>query len=246
MSAPWWFQYAVAGLIGLCLGSFFMTLAQRLPVGQSILAARSACPGCGRRLTAWELIPVVGFLVLQGRCRDCGQAIDRLSPLVELFLAAWAVWLVRRWGLGLDWAALSLAGGLLVSLAVMDWRHRILPQWPTLILAAGGLAWRGLSLGRPWEALLGAVICGGLLAGVRWAYQRLAHREGMGAGDPKLAAGLGAWLGTTAGLQAIVLAAGGGAIWGLIMVLSNRQGWRAELPLGSFLGLAGLVMLALI
>ncbi len=232
--------YAFAGLIGLCLGSFVNTLADRLPAGLSIVGPRSACRDCGRSLAAWEMIPLAGYLALRGRCRTCGAPIGWRTPVVEFTAGVLGLALAIRLGFSPAWAVGLVASMGLLALIVIDWEHGLLPDALTLPLLAAGPLWRWLAKGDPVPSLLGAAVCGGLLLVVRLGYRFLARREGMGGGDPKLAAALGGWLGAAVGLEAVVVGAGVGVIVGLIMILAGRAGWRTALPFGTFLGLSGL------
>jgi len=230
-------------LAGLIAGSFFNTVADRLPRGQSLVGPRSSCPGCGRRLSWWELVPVVSFVVLRGSCRTCGRSIGWRIPTVELICGGVGLASVLR--LGPTWqAALSLVvGGLLVSLAAIDLETRLLPDRLTWPLMGSGLIHSWVwGTGLKWS-LAGFLICGGLLWVVGFGYQRLTGRVGLGGGDPKLAAGLGAWLGPEIGLAAVVWGAGAGAAAGLGLVALGRAGLKTALPFGPFLALSGVAWL---
>lgn len=237
------FWYLAAAAIGLVWGSFINTVADRLPQRTSLLWPRSACPGCGRRLAWWELVPVASFLALRGRCRSCQRPIGWRTPAVEAGLGLIGVIITAQSGFtptgGLT---LGLAGGL-VALAVIDLEHRLLPQALTLPLLGGGVAWSALAGPGLQTALWGLVVCGGLIWAVGLVYRRLTGREGLGGGDPKLAAGLGAWLGPEAGLMTVVLGAGTGAVLGLIFIALGRASLKTALPFGPFLAFWGLVWL---
>ncbi|MBW1712782.1 MAG: prepilin peptidase [Deltaproteobacteria bacterium] len=238
---PW--VLILAALVGLILGSFINTVADRLPQGRSLVRPRSCCPGCGRGLTWWELIPVFGYFLVKGRCRTCGRAIGWRTPAVEGLTAGVAVAISVRVGFGPEGGLALVAAGTLIALSVIDLETGFLPDRLTLPLAAGGLAWSwavgpGLKV-----SLLGLVICGGLLWAVGLGYLRLTGREGLGGGDPKLAAGLGAWLGPEVGLWAVVWGAGLGSILGLSLVARGKAGFKTALPFGPFLALSGLAWL---
>nr|WP_301287290.1 A24 family peptidase [Sphingobium sp. OAS761] len=228
---------AVLGaLAGAIFGSFLATLILRWPVGTSVLHGRSACDGCGRTLAARDLVPVLSALVQGGRCRTCGQAIDPFHGWMEVGCAAigaLAVGLSPDLG-GAGWACL---GWLLLTLAVMDWRHFWLPDALTLPLAFLGLTiglWStdtGLA-----DRLIGAAAGYGILFGIGFGYRLLRGRDGLGLGDAKLLGALGAWFGWQA-LPFLLLIA---SMTGLIVMLATgraRNG-TARVPLGTFLALA--------
>ena len=235
--------YLFAAVVGLALGSFLNTLADRLPQGDSIVRPASHCPGCGRRLRWWELLPVLSYLLLWGRCRTCQNAIGWRSPAVEALTGLVA--LAAAWRVGFSLAgALTLAvGGVLICLSATDLEHRLLPDRLTLPLLAGGLAWALLAGPGARYALWGVLFCGGLLLVVGFGYRILTRRSGMGGGDPKLAAGLGAWLGPQAGLEAVVWGAIVGAIVGLVLIALKRADRKTPLHFGPFLALSGLAWL---
>lgn len=204
-------------LVAPVIGSFAGVLIRRLPERRPVAVARSACEACGHVLGPRELVPVLSFLVQRGRCRACGAAISPFHLWVELaavavagsaVLAAW----VRGggapgWDGGALWATCGL-GWALMALAWVDARHFLLPDVLTLPLLLGGLA--ACWVLEPWalqERLVGAVAgyCG--LRGVALAYRALRGREGMGAGDAKLLAACGAWLGWAALPDVLLIAA---------------------------------------
>jgi leader peptidase (prepilin peptidase) / N-methyltransferase len=227
----------IAALLGLIAGSFTATLVLRWGGGQSVLG-RSCCDGCGRVLTPLDLIPLIGWLSARGRCRSCGAAIDPLHLPVEIgaaLIGALGVWLVP--GVG-GWS-LALFGWLLLPLALLDARHFWLPDQLTALLAIAGLLLAGPLLGSALtDRLIGAVVGGLMLAGLRAAFLRLRGREGMGEGDPKLAAAIGAWLGWQALPLLFLIASASGIIWALLtnkkdVTINNRH-----VPFGSFMAAA--------
>lgn len=177
------------------VGSFVGLLADRLPRRRPVLAARSECDACGRRLGAGELVPFVSRLALRGRCRGCGAAIPRRTLVFE----AAALALAAAAAIAASGTA-ALAGGVLgwwlLLIAALDWEHYWLPRWATWPLAAAGLAWNAtLGRGALIDALAGLAAGYLALAGVAFAYRRLRGRDGLGGGDPPLFAAAGAWLG---------------------------------------------------
>ena len=188
------------------VGSFLAVLVHRLPAGQPVVLARSHCAHCGVRLGVRDLVPLMSWLFLRGRCRHCGADIGAFYPLIEfaaLGIAAWAF----AWDPGGRFWPSCLLGWTLVALAVIDWRHFILPDILTLPLIPVGLALAALAAP---DQLADHVI--GTLAGfaafvlIAAAYRRLRGHEGLGMGDAKLVAAAGAWV-TWNGLASVVLIA---------------------------------------
>jgi leader peptidase (prepilin peptidase) / N-methyltransferase len=199
------------------IGSFLGVLIVRLPAGAPVAFARSACPRCGARLGGWEMIPLVSFVVLRGRCRHCRQTIGLLHPAVELAAVGVAVWAaladpdpVRVWAdCGVGWTLLTLTW--------IDCTSFLLPDVLTLPLLLAGLA---LMFAEQPEALTDHCLAATLgylsFQGLGFAYRRLRGRDGLGGGDSKLIAAAGAWCGLAL-LPFVVL---GSAIVGLLAALA--------------------------
>ncbi len=244
---PPWFPreplpMATVFVLGLCLGSFLNVVIHRLPRGQSLARPPSRCPRCGHGIRPWHNIPVLGWILLRGRCADCGLAISPRYPLVEaagggLFLVAVTAFPTPLHSLAAAWLLLSLTAILFIDLA-----HRIIPDEISLGGAALGL------LLAPWTvgflpALIGmAAGAGGLLL-VGLTYRRLRHRDGMGMGDVKLAAMLGAFLGLPGVVLTILLASLLGSLLGVSLILARRGESTTALPFGSFLAPAAALAL---
>ena len=188
LPAGWW--PVIGGGLGLLLGSFIALLTARWPQGETILG-RSRCDRCGVRLGALELVPVLSHIILRGRCRHCGQAIAARHWQIELAAAVIGAGLLWQFP-ALEGLLLALAGWWLLALLILDAEHQWLPDALTLPLIPFALLLPGLPLEqRLWGAGLG--FAGLWLVG--FAYKRLRGRDGLGGGDPKLLAGLGALLG---------------------------------------------------
>jgi len=201
-----------------CVGSFLGTLVLRLPAGERVLLARSACPDCGHRLGAFELVPLLSWLLQRGRCRHCGAPIPRFYPAMELAALGVAAWAGTQ-AAGVALLASCMLGWTLLALAVTDRREFLLPDALTLPLLALGLAataW--LDPASLADHALGAALGWLGFAALAQAYRMLRGREGLGAGDAKLLAAGGAWIGW-AGLPAAVLAA---SLLGLGEALARR------------------------
>jgi leader peptidase (prepilin peptidase) / N-methyltransferase len=229
---PWVWPVLAAPFIG----SFLGVLVTRARAPRSIVTGRSACERCGSALGPAELVPLVSWLALSGRCRHCRQAIGAFYPLIELAalgVALWSAWLATGW---LLWPSCLLGWGLL-ALAAIDWRCFLLPDFLTLPLLAGGLLLWALaepsSLG-PHAA--GAALGGAFILALRQAYWLLRRREGIGLGDAKLLAASGAWV-SWEGLPSVLLVASVAALASSLLRY-KRSGSISlvdPVPLGAFL-----------
>ena len=237
LPACWW--PIIGGWLGLLVGSFVALVTARWPQGLPI-TGRSRCDGCGAALGALELVPLISFAVLRGRCRHCGQAIAGRHWHIELAAAAVGAALLWRYP-GAWWPA--LAGWWLLALIILDVEHYWLPDALTLPFIAFALLLPGLAAEqRLWGAGLG--FAGLWLVGA--VYSRVRGREGLGGGDPKLLAGLGALLGPWALPFLITGAAGLGlALAGWDVLRGRRVDAATRMPFGALLAGAALVMLLL-
>jgi leader peptidase (prepilin peptidase)/N-methyltransferase len=222
------------------IGSFLGVLALRLPENRPVAWARSACDQCGHILSAADLVPLASYLALRGCCRYCHAEIGRFALAIEcaaFLVAAWAAIATTGWVI----AATCVLGWSLLLLAVIDWRVQLLPDVITLPLLLAGLAWAGL-LDRDLflDHLIGALAGFTLFALAAFVYRFLRGREGLGFGDAKLLAGIGAWV-TWTGLPTVVL---WGSILGLVVALARAMTGRGlklsdRLPFGTFLAAGG-------
>lgn len=234
----------VDGLLPLLLspfiGSFLGVVVRRLPLGLPITLARSACEGCGRTLPPQDLVPLLSFAVLRGRCRFCRAGIARFHVWIELAAIAVAAWaaLVTPDSASL-WANCAL-GWWLLALAWIDWDHLRLPDVLTLPLLVLGLVATWWLADPDTAANHALAAAAGYLAfrGVALAYRMLRRREGLGQGDAKLLAASGAWVGL-AGLPSVVLGAALIAVAATLMQrLFQRQAADTPIPFGPYLALA--------
>lgn len=227
-------------LAGLVVGSFLNVCIYRLPRRESLLWPGSRCPACGRPLAWFENIPVAGWIALRGRCRTCGARISVQYPLVEVITA-----LVFAGGFlvyGLTWllvVRLAFASALVVLFAI-DLEHQILPNVVTLPgIVAGFVASWFLPPG--WlSSLIGIALGGGVLLAIAEAYYRVRGHEGLGMGDVKMLAMIGAFLGWPLTLLTLVFASFAGSVVGLGLMAVGRGTLQAALPFGTFLALGAL------
>jgi leader peptidase (prepilin peptidase) / N-methyltransferase len=251
----------VAGLFGLLIGSFLNVCIYRMPRDLSVVHPRSFCPNCEKTIPWYDNIPLLTWVLLAGRCRYCNAAIPWRYPAVELLTGL--LFFVGVLTLGLTGVAFRfcLFAAIQVALIFTDLEERILPDEFTLGGTVAGLilAWFvpmpislfGLFLPTDMDLRLVSVIeaaSGGLLlAGVLWSigamYHRIRGREGLGFGDVKMVACIGAFLGLGPALLTVVLGSVLGSVCGLAYIwLTRKDAARYELPFGSFLGIAALLI----
>lgn len=232
-------------LLGPVAGSFLGLVSLRLPEDKTVTTGRSACGSCGRTLGPIDLVPILSFLALRGRCRSCGGAIPRRYLMMELGCLALGIWSAFAFDGSMTLVS-ALFGWWLLVLAVIDGEHFWLPDRLTLPLGAVGLIQAvALSLAdmtdAPWtDSLIGAAAGFGALWLVAFAYWRLRGREGLGGGDPILLGAIGAWVGWQ-GLPSVVVWAGLAGLSVVLAMIVARRGVSAEmkLPFGVFLALGG-------
>jgi leader peptidase (prepilin peptidase) / N-methyltransferase len=228
-------------LLGLCVGSFLNVCIHRLPRGGSLVKPRSRCPGCEYELKWYDNIPVISYALLGGRCRKCRSRISLRYPVVELITAV--VFLVHYSVFGLSAlmvVRLIFACALIVLFAI-DLEHQILPNVITLPGIAAGMVF---SLAFPpgvLDALLGAVVGGGVLWIIGEAYYRYSGQEGMGGGDVKMLAMVGAFLGWKLVLVTLIVSSLAGSALGLLLIVSRRGSMKQALPYGTFLAIGALL-----
>jgi leader peptidase (prepilin peptidase)/N-methyltransferase len=251
----------LAFLAGLLIGSFLNVCIHRLPRDLSVVRPRSYCPHCEKMIAWYDNIPLVSYFALGGRCRHCRERISVRYPIVELATAlAFAVCIAA---LGPTAAAFkySIFAAILITLIASDLEERILPDEFTLGGTLVGLvlsafvpldpefvsmltpvSWgpRGHSIA---ESVFGALIGSGSIWLVGFLYEKIRHREGLGLGDVKMIAMIGAFLGLRMALLTLMLASMLGAVGGLIYIAITRKDSKTyELPFGSFLGLSALIV----
>jgi leader peptidase (prepilin peptidase)/N-methyltransferase len=235
------FAFFVVGAFGLVVGSFLNVCIYRLPRGQSIVWPASRCTSCQRPLSWYENIPVASYAVLGGACRTCRAPISPVYLAVELATAALFVVMYADAGLTLLLVSRLAFACAMVVLFVVDLRHRILPN----VITVGGIpVGFAFSLAAPpgWVAsLIGIVAGGGVLLLVGETYRLLRHQEGLGMGDVKMLALIGAFLGWKLMLLTLVLSSLLGSVVGVTMLASRRGGMKYALPFGTFLAAGALL-----
>ncbi|HET9638640.1 MAG TPA: prepilin peptidase [Allosphingosinicella sp.] len=230
---------ALAFILGAAIGSFLATILVRWPQGRSVVAGRSACDKCGKILEPRDLVPILSWSLARGRCRSCGARIDRRHLAAEAGAAMIGIAAIFAHPLPLA-AVTAILGWWLFLLAALDLEQEWLPDRLTWPLLAAGLvaAWGGF--GPPLESrLIGAAAGFASLFAIAALYRALRGREGLGGGDPKLFAAIGAWLGWT---QLPFVLVGAGLIGLAALLLKRLRGGSVEatdrLPLGTLMALA--------
>ena len=229
-------------IFGAILGSFINVVILRLPEGKSIVTPPSACPGCGRRLSWFENIPIVSFILLRGRCRGCKEKISWQYPLIEATCGLLSLAMFNRFGPSLLFAGYLAFAQALVAIIFIDIRYQIIPDSISLPGIAIGFLLSFAPGGIGWQAsLIGLVVGGGSLYAIALFYYLLTKREGMGGGDIKLLAMIGAFLGWQSLPFVIFGSAASGALFGIGAMVKQGKGGKTVIPYGPFLSLAALV-----
>lgn len=227
----------VALLLGLVVGSFLNVVITRLPERRSLVTPRSACPACGAAIAWYDNMPLVSFAVLRGRCRSCARPIPWRYPLTEAATAVLFGLAAARFGPAPSLGVALLLIALLVAVTGIDLEHQIIPDVITLPGTAAGLLASLLTGDVPWvDSLIGIAAGGGLFLLII-----LASRGGMGGGDVKLAAMLGAFLGWKVMLLSVLLAVLAGGAVAVMLLASGRTGRKDPIPFGPFLAGGGAV-----
>jgi len=260
------FGTVCAGIFGLLIGSFLNVVIYRMPkmmqresdnyvaheTGQplphegrfNLIVPRSACPECGHRIGALENIPVLSYLALRGKCRQCKTRISTRYPLVELLTGALSSFLVWQFGAGITGLAVLVFTWMLIAMTFIDADTQLLPDDLTLPLLWLGLLVNlsGTFVPLP-EAVLGAVFGYLSLWTIFWLFKLATGKEGMGYGDFKLLAALGAWLGWKMLPIIVLMSSVVGAVVGIALVMLAKRGRDIPMPFGPYLAAAGLLTL---
>jgi leader peptidase (prepilin peptidase)/N-methyltransferase len=231
----------VLALLGGAVGSFLNVCIHRVPLRLSIVSPPSRCPRCGYELRWYDNIPLVSYAILAGRCRGCRAPISLRYPVVEL--ATMAVFVAHYLVFGRDIVLVPrlLFACILIVLFAIDLEHHLLPNAITLPGIVIGLIFSVLLPPGILSAALGVLLGGGVLWAIGEAYYRIAGQEGMGGGDVKMLAMIGAFLGWKLVLVTLVFSSVAGSIIGLLVLAIKRGGLKYALPYGTFLALGAMV-----
>ncbi|MGD2124706.1 MAG: prepilin peptidase [Desulfobacteraceae bacterium] len=230
-------------LFGLCLGSFLNVCIYRIPLKKSIVNPPSSCPQCHEKIRFYDNIPLISYMLLLGKCRHCGSRIPFHYPVVEGVTGLLSAALFIRFGLSPPYFLFLMFSASLVTISFIDLHNKIIPDVISLPGILAGLAvsflrWTPIS----WtDSLIGIVGGGGFLYLVAAFFERLTGRQGMGGGDIKLLAMMGAWMGWQALPFILLISSLTGTLIGGGSLLIARQGMRTRIPFGPFLALGALI-----
>ncbi|MEZ7523830.1 prepilin peptidase [Burkholderia vietnamiensis] len=258
-AVPMSIRFGLVALVGLVIGSFLTVVIHRLPVmlarawasseahgeadasgSYNLAVPRSGCPACGHQLRAWENLPVLSYLLLRGRCSQCRTAIHWRYPLIEILSAMLAVFVMLRFGVSVKALAGYLFAASLLTLACIDAETGLLPDVITLPLMAVGLAINFTGVFTTFRAAVtGAIVGYAALAVVLYAARAISGREGLGFGDLKLFAAIGAWFGVASVSQVFLLSFVLAAAHGVWLMLRGKASSDEAMPFGPFIALAG-------
>ncbi len=231
-------------IFGAVIGSFLNVCIYRISRSKSIVKPGSYCPNCEKPIKFYDNIPIVSYILLGGKCRNCGIKISTRYPFVELITAVIYVMIYRKWGLTYQMLVPMFFVSLLIVVTFIDYDFQIIPD----ILSIGGLiAGIAISFIRPdflfLDALYGVLIGGGVLFTIAYGYQLITKREGMGGGDIKLLAMIGSFV----GLKGVIFSLVGGSIIGTLvgipLMLIKKENTQYAMPFGPFLSLAAVIYL---
>jgi leader peptidase (prepilin peptidase)/N-methyltransferase len=229
-------EWLLAFVLGAILGSFLNVCIWRIPAGQSILFPASRCQGCETPIRAYDNIPVLSYLLLRGRCRACGAVISARYPLVEGLMGVMLVLLLYRFDVSPALAVYAVFVGALIVITFIDIDHQIIPDVISLPGIVLGVVFALLGVGPPLvDSVIGVLLGGGLLWAVAAGYHAVTGREGMGGGDIKLLAMIGAFLGWRAVLVTVLLGSLTGAVVGGAIIFYQGGDSRVPIPFGPFL-----------
>jgi leader peptidase (prepilin peptidase) / N-methyltransferase len=255
-------EASLAFVFGLLIGSFLNVCIYRWPLDLSVVKPRSQCPQCQAPIAWYDNVPLLSYLLLRGRCRACGKGISYRYPLVELLTGGFFAWIVWQLGLTLGAAKFCILVAMLIALMFTDLEERILPDEFTLGGLLIGLAFspfilvpditahavfvisgihlpdRGMSVA---ESLFGAILPAGTLWLGGWLFEKFRHKEGLGLGDVKMIAMVGAFLGVRGALLTLITGSLAGSLIGMIYIKVTKQDIGSyPLPFGTFLAAAAI------
>lgn len=258
-----WLVLIAAAWVGLCIGSFLNVVVHRLPImlqrsfeaearevleleaaeptpRYNLMVPRSACPGCGHQIRAWENVPVISWMALRGSCSACGTSISARYPLVELATMLLTLVVVSQFGYTWESLWVCTFTWVLISATLIDADTMLLPDQLTYPLLWLGLLVNVSGTFVPLEhAVIGAAAGYLSLWSIYWLFKLLTGKEGMGYGDFKLLAALGAWLGWSALPTVVLLAAGSGLLYALASLAMKRMQRDQPMPFGPYLAAGG-------
>jgi len=231
-------------VFGAAIGSFLNVCIYRLPEQQSIAKPLSQCPHCHHPIRFYDNIPLISYLILKGKCRDCGEKISWRYPLVELITAILALLLFAKFYLTLNFLVFFIFTAVLIVITFIDLDHQIIPDLLTLPGIPIFFLLAVFVVGVPWmEAAIGLLIGGGVLFVIALGYEVITKREGMGGGDIKLLAMIGGFLGWKSLIFVLLFSSLLGAVIGIALMLIKKEDMKYAVPFGPFLSAAAVAYL---
>ena len=225
-------------VVGLCVGSFLNVCIYRIPAGESIVHPGSRCPACRTPIRFTDNVPLIGYLRLKGKCRQCGVEISPRYPIVELIMGLLSIAVFVKYDVSPEWPVYFIFVATLLTLSLIDFDHYILPNVITLpgipLCFLGSLFLPSMTVK---DSLIGILAGGGSLWLVGFLYQKIAGKEGMGGGDVKLLAMIGALLGWKGVLFTIFFGSALGTLVGVAVMLPSGGVMKKKIPFGPFLSL---------
>jgi len=233
------FWNVFAFIFGAAIGSFLNVCIYRLPDKESIIKPLSRCPHCKNLIRFYDNIPIISFLILKGKCRDCGGKISWRYPLVELITGVFSLLLFLKFGVSLQFLAVFAFTAVLIVITFIDLDHQIIPDVLTLpgipIFLLAGI----FIMKVPWqETLIGLLVGGGVLFLIAFVYEAITKREGMGGGDIKLLGMIGGFFGWKSLIFILLFSSFAGAIVGITVMIIKKQDLKYAVPFGPFLAAA--------
>jgi leader peptidase (prepilin peptidase)/N-methyltransferase len=249
------FDHVFVFLIGACIGSFLNVCVYRIPKRLSLIRPGSHCPRCGSPVRWWDNIPILSYILLRGRCRDCGVRISVQYPLIESLTALFLLLVYYQFGFSVSFIGYSIFSVLLILIFFIDLHHLIIPDLLTVPGIGLGVLFTWLAgrapaaIGRPWlaeglrESLIGAVVGASILLLAAYLGKLAYKKDVMGGGDVNLAAMVGAFLGWKFLLLTLFISFLSGSVAGLILVGARRKTMASQIPFGPFIAGSALFVL---
>ncbi|MDP2647561.1 MAG: A24 family peptidase [Desulfobacterales bacterium] len=230
-----------AFLFGMCTGSFLNVCIYRLPDSKSIVSPRSMCPGCGQTIRFYDNIPIISYLWLRGRCRACHMAIAFRYVIVEAFGGFLSLCVFLQYGATVEGLVYFAFIAALIVITYIDIDHQIIPDVITLPgIFIGFIASFFLPAITYKGSIIGILSGGGSLFAIAWIYHLMTRKEGMGGGDIKLLAMIGAFLGLEGVIYVVFFGSAIGTLVGSLVMLQKKQGLKLAVPFGPFLSIGAI------
>jgi len=238
----YWALEPIAFILGLCIGSFLNVCIYRIPILKSIVSPGSTCMSCNQPIRFYDNIPVISYLLLRGRCRNCKTPFSFRYPLIELLSGLFALGAFLRWGMSAESLIYYGFIAVLVVITFIDIDHYIIPDVISLPgIPVGIIASFFLPEMTFKASMIGVLLGGGILYTVAWTYNFFAHKEGMGGGDIKLLAMIGAFVGWKGVLVTLFIGSVVGTLAGGSVMLYTRSSLKLKIPFGPFLAIGAMI-----